>query len=132
MYTIKLASQSGNGACRTVVFHRINLTNYGRNRYLLRKPMRYRDQRSHTSSMTKSFSSAPTSSFDIRRLEADDVAGYRELRLEGLRSHPEAFASCWESEAEKPPSWWAERLKSSVVLGGRVDGSPLVGVAGLR
>jgi RimJ/RimL family protein N-acetyltransferase len=82
--------------------------------------------------MIKPFSSAPTSSLDVRRLGTDDVASYRDLRLEGLKSHPEAFASSWESEAEKPLSWWAERLKSSIVLGGWVDGSPLAGVAGFR
>jgi len=75
---------------------------------------------------------APTRSIKVRRLETDDVASYRELRLEGLKSHPEAFASSWEQEAEKPASWWTERLQSSTVLGGWVDGSPLLGVAGLR
>jgi RimJ/RimL family protein N-acetyltransferase len=82
--------------------------------------------------MTKPFASSPASSFKLRRLETDDVASYRELRLEGLKNHPEAFASSWELEAEKPLPWWAERLKSSIVLGGWVDDSPLVGVAGLR
>ena len=95
-------------------------------------PLRNRDQRRYTNSMTKPRACAPTRSFKVRRLETDDVASYRELRLEGLKSHPEAFASSWESEAEKPASWWAERLKSNTVLGGWVDGSPLVGVAGLR
>jgi hypothetical protein len=52
--------------------------------------------------MTKPFSSEPTNSFKVRRLETDDVESYRELRLEGLKSHPEAFASSWELEAEKP------------------------------
>jgi hypothetical protein len=70
--------------------------------------LRNLDQRSYTSSVTKPFSSAPTSSFKVRRLETDDVANYRELRLEGLKSHPEAFASSWEHEADKPVSWWAD------------------------
>jgi RimJ/RimL family protein N-acetyltransferase len=95
-------------------------------------PLRNRDRRSYMNSMTKPLSSAPTSSFKVRRLETDDVASYRELRLEGLKNHPEAFASSWEYEAEKPLSWWAEGVKSNTVLGGWVDGSPLVGVAGLR
>ena len=82
--------------------------------------------------MTEPRFSAPTRSFKVRRLETDDVASYRELRLEGLKRHPEAFASSWESEAEKPLSWWAERLTSNTVIGGWMDGSPLVGVAGLR
>jgi ribosomal protein S18 acetylase RimI-like enzyme len=68
----------------------------------------------------------------IRRLEADNVASYRELRLEGLKSHPEAFSSSWEYAAGKPLSWWAERLEMNTVFGGWVDRSPLVGIAGLR
>jgi RimJ/RimL family protein N-acetyltransferase len=71
-------------------------------------------------------------SLEVRRLEANDVATYRELRLEALKAHPEAFSSSWEDEADKPASWWAERLETSTVFGGWVDGSPLVGVAGLR
>jgi RimJ/RimL family protein N-acetyltransferase len=82
--------------------------------------------------VTKPLSSAPKSSIKVRRLETDDLASFRELRLEGLKIHPEAFASSWEYEAGKPVSWWAERLESNIVLGGWVDGSPLVGVAGLR
>jgi len=66
------------------------------------------------------------------RLEADDIESYRALRLEGLKSHPEAFSSSWEDEAGKPVFWWAERLETNTVFGGWVDRSPLVGVAGLR
>ena len=68
----------------------------------------------------------------VRRLEAHDVTGYREVRLEGLKSHPEAFSASWEDEASKPASWWAERLETSTVLGGWIDNSPLQGVAGFR
>ena len=68
--------------------------------------------------------------FQIRRLEADDVAAYRELRLEGLKTHPELFGSAWEDEIEKPAAWWAERLESNTVFGGWSDGSALLGVAG--
>ena len=75
---------------------------------------------------------APQKFIKVRRLEAHDVTSYRELRLKGLKSHPEAFASAWEDEAGKPASWWTERLESNVVLGGWIDDSPLLGVAGLR
>ena len=74
----------------------------------------------------------PRRSLKVRLLEADDVASYRELRLEGLKSHPEAFSSSWEYESAKPVSWWTERLEMNTVFGGWVDRSPLVGVAGLR
>src|ERR1700737_5082847 len=82
--------------------------------------------------MTTFVASAPTSSLKLRRLEMPDIASYRELRLEGLKAHPEAFASLWGYEADKPVSWWAERLEKNPILGGWVDNSPLVGVAGLR
>jgi RimJ/RimL family protein N-acetyltransferase len=74
----------------------------------------------------------PQKLIKVGRLEAHDVVSYRELRLEGLKSHPEAFSSSWEDEAGKPASWWTERLETSVVLGGWIDDSPLLGVAGLR
>jgi ribosomal protein S18 acetylase RimI-like enzyme len=66
----------------------------------------------------------------IRRLEANDVTSFRELRLEGLKQHPEAFGASWEDEASKPPSWWAERLEMTTVLGGWIDNSALLGLAG--
>src|SRR5262245_25534838 len=81
--------------------------------------------------MIKPVTSTPIS-LKVRRLENSDVADYRELRLEGLKNHPEAFASSWEREVEQPASWWTERLEANIVLGGWVNGSPLVGVAGLR
>lgn len=82
--------------------------------------------------MTSPLPSAPTKSLKLRRLGTDDVAIYRELRLEGLKAHPEAFASSWESEESKSFAWWAERLETSTIFGGWVDSSPLAGVAGLR
>jgi RimJ/RimL family protein N-acetyltransferase len=82
--------------------------------------------------MIKPTASAPTSSLKIRRLETSDVATYRELRLEGLKAHPEAFAASWEHEAAQPVSWWSERLETNVVFGGSVNSSSLVGVAGLH
>jgi len=74
----------------------------------------------------------PQKLIKVRRLEARDVTSYRELRLEGLKNHPEAFASAWEDEAGQPASWWTERLETNIVLGGWIDDSPLIGIAGLR
>jgi RimJ/RimL family protein N-acetyltransferase len=71
-------------------------------------------------------------SLDVRRLETADAASHRELRLEGLKAHPEAFGASWEEEWEHPVAWWAERLDAGVIYGGGVDGSPLIGVAGLH
>jgi RimJ/RimL family protein N-acetyltransferase len=74
----------------------------------------------------------PQKLLEVRRLEAHDIADYRELRLEGLRGHPEAFGASWEDESAKPAAWWAERLQTSIVFGGWIDDSPLLGVAGLH
>jgi RimJ/RimL family protein N-acetyltransferase len=74
----------------------------------------------------------PPKLLKVRRLEADDAADYRELRLEGLKSHPEAFGASWEDESARPASWWAERLETSTVFGGWIDESPLLGVAGFH
>jgi ribosomal protein S18 acetylase RimI-like enzyme len=82
--------------------------------------------------MTKPNDFPLTFSFKVRRLDARDIVDYRDLRLEGLKFHPEAFASSWEHEVDKPTSWWAERLKISTVFGGWVNSSPLVGMAGFR
>ena len=68
--------------------------------------------------------------FQIRRLEPHDVAAYRELRLEGLKNHPDSFGASWEDEIEKPDSWWTGRLESSTVFGGWIEESALLGVAG--
>jgi RimJ/RimL family protein N-acetyltransferase len=76
--------------------------------------------------------SDPRKLLKVRRLGANDIASYREIRLEGLKNHPEAFSLSWEDEAGGPASWWAERLETNVVLGGGIDGSPLLGVVGFR
>ena len=68
----------------------------------------------------------------VRRLDPQEFASYREIRLEGLKNHPDAFSASWETESTRPASWWAERLESNIVLGGWIDGSPLAGVVGFR
>jgi len=74
--------------------------------------------------------STPHQQFQIRRLAAEDVTAYREMRLEGLRNHPEAFGAAWEDEVDKPDSWWTARLESNAVFGGWIETSSLLGVAG--
>jgi RimJ/RimL family protein N-acetyltransferase len=71
------------------------------------------------------------SSFLLRRLSASDAEAYRELRLEGLRNHPEAFSSSWEEESAKPLSWFIERLEGNIVIAGCGDTFQLLGVAAL-
>jgi hypothetical protein len=66
--------------------------------------------------MTQLDASIPQKLIKVRRLDAHDVMSYRELRLEGLKSHPEAFISSWEDESDKPSSWWTERLEMNSVF----------------
>lgn len=66
----------------------------------------------------------------IRRLEPGDAALYRDIRLEGLREHPEAFGSTLEAESAQPLTWFSERVASSGVFGA-FHGAEFVGVAGL-
>ena len=82
--------------------------------------------------MTQPDASMPQKLFKVRRLEAHDATIYRDLRLEGLKNHPEAFGTTWDDESSKSDAWWVERLETSTVFGGWIDDSPLLGVAGFH
>lgn len=70
--------------------------------------------------------------FAIQRLGAADAADFCEIRLDGLRRHPEAFGASYEDEASQSLEEYARRLESSIVFGGRREGrSGLDGVVGL-
>jgi RimJ/RimL family protein N-acetyltransferase len=71
-------------------------------------------------------------SIGVRRLVEADAPAYRQVRLEALTSHPEAFGSSWEDEADQPLAWFEGRLAGSAVFGGFLGGPFLSGVAGLR
>ncbi|NKB59865.1 MAG: GNAT family N-acetyltransferase [Alphaproteobacteria bacterium] len=66
---------------------------------------------------------------DVRRLTASDAEIYREIRLEGLDRHPEAFGASFDTEATEDIAFFAGRLTGSTVFGG-FDGQALLGVAG--
>jgi ribosomal protein S18 acetylase RimI-like enzyme len=65
----------------------------------------------------------------VRRLMPADAALYREIRLAGLKSDPEAFGSTFETEHAQPLDSFAERLDNSAVFGA-FDGADLLGIAG--
>lgn len=67
----------------------------------------------------------------VRRLLHGDAADYRDLRLDGLRRHPEAFGASWDDEAGQPLDWFAARLLGNCVFGAWLPGGVLAGVAGL-
>ena len=66
----------------------------------------------------------------VQRLAARDAKDFRDIRLEGLTRHPEAFAASLEYEEAQPLEWFAARLTENVVIGAH-DGGHLVGVIGL-
>lgn len=70
--------------------------------------------------------------FTVLRLGAEDAANFRELRLDGLRRHPEAFGASYEDEARQSPQDFRPRLESGTVFGiRRKSRSDLDGIAGL-
>jgi RimJ/RimL family protein N-acetyltransferase len=58
-----------------------------------------------------------------------DATLYRDIRLEALRAHPEAFGSSHEFEAAQSLSWFSDRLAGATVLGAFRD-AEVVGIAG--
>jgi RimJ/RimL family protein N-acetyltransferase len=73
---------------------------------------------------------------EIRQLTDADALTYHELRLRGLREHPEAFTSSFEEESIKPLGWAQARLAHSAeasynfVLGAFSD-ARLIGIVGV-
>jgi ribosomal protein S18 acetylase RimI-like enzyme len=67
----------------------------------------------------------------IRLLTCADALAYRDIRLEGLRQNPEAFASTFEDERDRPLDWFKELVTQSQIFGA-VLAQGLVGVVGLR
>jgi len=65
----------------------------------------------------------------IRLLTSDDAARYRDIRLEGLKRHPEAFGSTFARENDKPLPWFEETIAQTAIFGAFADGD-LLGVAG--
>ncbi len=58
----------------------------------------------------------------LRRLLADDAAIWRDLRLEALSLHPEAYGSSHDDWAGQPLRAFADRLSAGRVLGAFRDG----------
>ena len=70
---------------------------------------------------------------EIRPLAPADAALYREMRLRGLREHPEAFTSSYEEDSLKPPEAMEARLASQRnSFWGAFRGRELCGAVGLE
>jgi ribosomal protein S18 acetylase RimI-like enzyme len=68
--------------------------------------------------------------FHIRRLQPEDHTAFRDIRLEGLRLHPEAFGASLEEEERQSPEDLAARIGRSVIFGGFDADNWLAGVIG--
>ena len=68
---------------------------------------------------------------EIRLLTRADAAAFRDIRLEGLRCHPEAFASTFEDERGIPLDRFEELIAQSQIFGA-ILAQRLVGVVGVR
>lgn len=66
----------------------------------------------------------------IRHLGADDVQSFRAIRLEALRTEPDAFTSSLEEWQALDEAEWRRRLTDNPVFVAFLDGEP-VGIMGL-
>ena len=66
--------------------------------------------------------------FSIRRLERSDAFAFRDLRLEGLQRHPEAFGASYEQELQYSETQVGDMISNSVVFGGFAEDGALAGV----
>jgi ribosomal protein S18 acetylase RimI-like enzyme len=56
------------------------------------------------------------SNYTVRRLEPNDAAEFKKLRLKGLREHPDAFTST-PADWDKPLELYVERIEAGHVIG---------------
>jgi len=71
----------------------------------------------------------------IRPIRADDIAAFKALRLEALRSDPGACGSDYHESLNAPESMWQERIQPSLDNAGRIfladTGDELAGMTGV-
>jgi RimJ/RimL family protein N-acetyltransferase len=76
----------------------------------------------------------PRGSIILRPGHEADAQAYRELRLQALQNHPEAYSSDLKANKQKPMTHWEERLRS---LGAEnmiffaLSGDRLIGMCGI-
>lgn len=67
--------------------------------------------------------------YNVCVLRPSDAVAFRDLRLEALQAHPEAFGSDFESESKRTPAKWEAQLKDKTFLGAWCE-NKLVGMIG--
>lgn len=70
--------------------------------------------------------------FTVRRITESDLGDFRELRLEALRLHPDAFGASYDECTLKPLHFFAEQLRNSHVFGGFDLHNTLQGMIGVN
>ena len=78
----------------------------------------------------------PRGTVTIRPAREEDAPAYRDLRLEALRNHPEAFSSDYAANLAKPMAFWTERLRfnstdSATMIYFAVHDQRLIGMCGI-
>jgi RimJ/RimL family protein N-acetyltransferase len=78
----------------------------------------------------------PRGTVTIRSAREEDAPAYRDLRLEALRNHPEAFSSDYAANLAQPMTFWADRLRlnspdSAVMIYFAVHDPQLIGLCGI-
>jgi len=71
----------------------------------------------------------------IRPGREEDAGAYRQIRLEALKNHPDAFGTAYEKAAALPAEYWPERLRGAGTTAPMMffawAGQELVGLCGL-
>jgi len=70
-------------------------------------------------------------SFAVRRLGPGDLGGYKEIRLEALKTSPTAFGASYEGVSGRPDSYFLEAVTRLTIFGA-LDGERQVGLAAFR
>jgi len=66
--------------------------------------------------------------FSIHRLERGDASAFRDIRLEGLSRHPEAFGASYEDELQYSEMQIGDRIANNFIFGGVCEDGTLAGV----
>lgn len=81
--------------------------------------------------------SSSRDSIQIRLCSEADAPAFRDLRLEALKSHPEAFSADYAINEQFPLTFWSERLSQNTssdqqAIFFAVAGGELIGMSGVR
>lgn len=64
----------------------------------------------------------------IRRLRTSDCPAFKQLRLESLLNHPDAYQASWEEERQKNDEWFEARIRQNVIFGAFTPEACLIGL----